>query len=112
MHVGRPILGKFHGSISAPQRQEVFLNHIILTLLREDRSEIALRAELSDDVAIVGSHQNVKAADHILMLDVLEKPNLSVQHLFQSFAANLGKADDFDSDRAVISVVFALEDFA
>lgn len=84
----------------------------MLTLLGEYRRQIALRAELGDYVAIVGSHKDVEAADDILVLDVLQQPNLSVQHLFQSLAADLGQADNFHGDGTVIPVVFALKDLA
>lgn len=58
--------------------------------------QISLVAELSDDVAIISSAENVMALEHIGVVQFLEGFDLTLQHTLLWFPLNSSNVDYLD----------------
>jgi hypothetical protein len=63
--------------------------------LLEEVLEVALVAELSDDVAIVGSAEDIVALEDVGVVELLECVYLALQHLFLGLALDGPDVDHF-----------------
>ena len=72
--------------------------------------EVSLVAELSDDVAVVGSAEDVVALEHVGVVQLLQGLDLPLQHALLGFALDRPDIDDLDSDSLASFVVTATVD--
>lgn len=95
-----------------PHWLEVSLNERIDTFAGEKGGKVTILAELSDDVAVVGRHQDLQAAYDVVMIDLSEQLDLLNEEALETFGASSGEGNNFESYRTRVGVISALEDLA